>query len=505
MSKTISGRIILAVLGVHVVVLPALYFGLVFLLEKHNEEMFLNTARGYARFLADDLERIDDITADAAIVEVLDSVVLSGIGVYSRLEGNNREYVSSLTASQDTADYEEDFAIGDHGDDVYFISVPVFISGEMLSFRVGFDERPYLENNALAHRNGLILVGLYLCALLLVLPLVSRRVTRPVRSLQKASRDIASGKLTGSLSAETDLIEFVELAEDLELMKSRLIGMNEQLKQQILEREQAETERRSLELQLRHSQRLETVGTMAGGIAHNLNNILVPIILYTDMAIEDLPKGSSTVKDMTSILRAAKRAKALVSQVLTFSHKMTDHENVPIDLSEVVREAAELVKATMPPTVTLKTNIGKECPPVLGDSSLLNQLVLNLLTNALQSLRNATGSVEISLYVAEANSKLKAKYPGLADRELVRLTVRDTGHGMDRATKNRIFEPFFTTRRVGEGTGLGLSVVHGIVTDLNGAIEVESEVNSGSTFIVCFPAIDARMLPVNDTTSGLAV
>jgi signal transduction histidine kinase len=156
----------------------------------------------------------------------------------------------------------------------------------------------------------------------------------------------------------------------------------------------------------------------------------------------------------------------------------------------VVMESVNLLRASMPPTTNLELSIAPTCPAVLGDEALMNQLTLNLLNNALQSLKQSTGDIRVSLDVTDGYDKVSASSSSLERRRLVRLTVRDTGRGMDRHTRNRIFEPFFTTRKVGEGTGLGLSVVHGIVTDLNGFIEVESELESGSTFYVYLPAFE---------------
>ena len=491
LGKTIAGRITLGVLAVHLLVLPTLYFGLVYLIKDNNEEMFLNASRGHARFLADSLERISNIQDRAQIVEILDSVVLSGSGLFSELIGDDLDFRSSLVGEQDVALYQEDLAIGQHDDNIYYISVPVVIADYALKLRVGFDETPVQEQNASAYVNGLIIISAYLVALLVLLPIIGRRVVKPVRDLQQASREIASGALTEHLTVESDLVEFVDLSNDLERMKSRLIGINEQLEREIQERKETESQRKSLEQQLRHSQRLETVGTMAGGIAHELNNILVPIILYAEIAIEDLPSDSPVANDMQLVLRAARRAKGIVSQVLTFSSKMEGREHVAVDLVTVVKESTELIQASMPPTASLETDISPNCPSVLGDAALLNQLILNLCTNALQSLRNPGGQVRVRLDVTEAGEALAMSHPALRGQRLVRLTVSDTGSGMSAETKHRIFEPFFTTRAVGEGTGLGLSVVHGIVTDSNGAIEVESELESGSTFYVYFPAHDA--------------
>ena len=487
LTTTIAGRITLGVLSVHIVVLPVLYFGMVFLVKQSNEELFINNVRTHARFLADSLERIGGSATDEEITEILDTLVVSGSGVFSELVGASQTISSSLVSAQDRARYQEDFQFGEHGDSVYFISVPILHDDEHLNLRVGFDEVPILEQNALAYRNGLVIIAVYLTMLLILLPIIGRRVVRPVRALQQASRDIASGSLSEHLTVETDLVEFVDLSHDLELMKSRLIGINQQLQQEIRDREQAVVRWRSLEQQLRHSQRLETVGTLAGGIAHELNNILVPIILYSDTAIEDLPKDSPIRADLQRVMKAATRAKGIVSQVLMFGWKMARHEYASVDMAEMVRDSFDLLQASMPATATLRLDIERNCPTVLGDPSLMSQLIMNLGTNACQALENAQGEVSISLESIDASPEFSESNPAIGRGRLVRLSVTDSGEGMDKQTIERIFEPFFTTREVGEGSGLGLSVVHGIVADLNGTIEVESAIKSGSTFTVLLP------------------
>jgi signal transduction histidine kinase len=487
-GHTISSRITLGVLALQIIILPTLYFGLVYLLKENNEETFVNSSRGHARFLADSLERIADPYQDTEVIEILDSVILSGDGVFSELLGADGVILSSLVTESDAKRYITDTQVGDHNDDTYYISVPVITQHDTFTLRVGFDETPYLESNAAAYKNGIFIIVAYLAALLLLLPIIGNRITRPIKNLQQASREVAAGALSEQLSIESDLLELADLARDLERMKQRLIGTNQQLQKEIEERKESEAERRDLETQLRHSQRLEAVGTMAGGIAHELNNILVPIILYTDIAIEDLPDDSPTIESLERVLASATRAKGIVSQVLTFGHKIDSGSLVPTDIAAVIRESIALMQASMPPTVTTELDIGEDCPPVMASAVLLNQLALNLYNNAAQSLTDAKGKVIFSLARSRADSDLATLHPALADRDLVRLQVTDTGHGMDEETLQRIFEPFFTTRSVGEGTGLGLSVVHGIVADLNGAILVKSALESGSTFSVYLPA-----------------
>ena len=488
LTKTIAGRITLGVLAIHVLVLPTLYFGMVYLIKQSNEEMFLNSVRGHARYLADSLERIGASASDKEITDILDSVVLSGSGFFAELVGDKRRILSSLVTAADAETYLEDLTFQQHDDGIYFFSVPVLYAGDPYSLRVGFDEAPYLEQNTTAYKNGLIIISGYLAALLAMLPVIGRRVVRPVKALQKASRQIASGALSEHLTAETDLVELVDLSRDLDLMKDRLTDVSKQLQQEILDREKADLDRLSLEQQLRHVQRLETVGTMAGGIAHELNNILVPIILYTETAIEDLPADSAVRDDLQRVLRSATRAKGIVGQVLTFSRKMAVDTHAAVDMAAAIRDTAELLRASVPAFAKLEIDIDPTCPPVLGDAALVGQLILNLCTNAFQALRDEHGVVRISLGLTQIDTAIAKANPLLGQGPCVCLTVSDTGEGMDHQTVARIFEPFFTTRSVGEGTGLGLSVVHGIVTDMNGVIQVESTIEFGSVFRVLLPA-----------------
>lgn len=487
-GRTISSRITLGVLALQLIILPTVYFGLVYLLKENNEEAFLNSSRGHARFLADSLERISDPYLESEVIEILDSVVVSGDGVFSELTGPDGTTLSSLVTQSDADRYLEDFQISDHNDNTYYMSVPVISQHGAFTLKVGFDETPYLEQNAAAYKSGIFIMLAYLAALLLLLPIIGYRIARPIKKLQQASREVASGAWSEHLIIESDLVELTDLSRDLDRMKRRLIGTSQQLGKEIEEHKESEAERRKLEAQLRHSQRLETVGTMAGGIAHELNNILVPIILYTDIAIEDLPDNSAAIESLERVLASATRAKGIVSQVLTFGHKIERGKLAATDIAEVVRESIELVRASIPETIGIDLDIATDCPAVLASAALLNQLTLNLYSNAFQSLPDENGKVFISLAKTRADSELAAMYPSLVNRDLVRLCVTDNGCGMDEETKQRVFEPFFTTRSVGEGTGLGLSVVHGIVTDLNGAIRVQSTLESGSTFSVYLPA-----------------
>ena len=238
--------------------------------------------------------------------------------------------------------------------------------------------------------------------------------------------------------------------------------------------------REQLQKQLRQKQRLETVGTLAGGIAHEFNNVLVPIILFTDMALQDLPETSVSRADLERVLGAAQRAKDVVKRILTFSRELSDSNMTPIDLRTVMDEAFKLLTALGPPTVEIRTDFSATLPTVRADATLALHMVMNLGTNAFQAMQGSNGVLTLGVKALPATA---------AGMPRVELWVHDTGHGMDSDTVERIFEPFFTTRSVGQGTGLGLSVVHGIVESFGAVINVESEQHQGTTFRIVFPAL----------------
>jgi signal transduction histidine kinase len=311
--------------------------------------------------------------------------------------------------------------------------------------------------------------------------ILSHRLSRPIHRLQDVSRSIASGDYAQALQISTGIRELHELAADLENMRRELVGVNDRLQAKIKEKEISEIQREELQKQLRHRQRLETVGTLAGGIAHEFNNVLVPIILFTEMALQDLPASSASRSDLERVLAAAQRAKDVVKKILTFSRELGDVQLALIDLRTVIADGLNLFSALAPPSIEIHTEIGDDIFPVRADATLAAHLVINLCTNAYQAMQGAQGVLTIGL----RNHMPRADGTGAR----VEFWVSDTGHGMDPATAERIFEPFFTTRSVGVGTGLGLSVVHGIVESFSANIVVETEPGKGSTFRIFFPAV----------------
>ena len=277
-----------------------------------------------------------------------------------------------------------------------------------------------------------------------------------------------------------------ELEKRVQERTRQLSDANIELTQEIEIRRKYERERAELEKQLFHLQKMETIGTLAGGIAHDFNNILTPILGYTDMALEELPEESNLRFDMEQINRAALRGKDLVQQILTFSREV-DFEKKPIQLQPIISEVLNLLKASFPPGIIIKKNLDTSVGTVLADPTHIHQIIMNLCTNASHAMKETGGILEVGLDALTVNPKMADKIPNLKKGDYIRLTIADTGYGMDQKTKERIFEPFFTRKEVGSGTGLGLSVVHGIINNYGGAITVDSTPGEGTTFTIFLP------------------
>ena len=257
----------------------------------------------------------------------------------------------------------------------------------------------------------------------------------------------------------------------------------------ITDRKRAEEKLQRSEIQLRQAQKMEAIGTLAGGIAHDFNNILGAILGYTELALSRIPHEDRARQNLKEVLAAGTRAKDLVQHILTFSRQQ-EQEKRPLHLQPVVMEVLQLLRATLPVTIEIKDHLVATIDTILADPTQMHQVLLNLCTNAEHTMRERGGVLEVWLETVEVTDEVVAQHPDLRPGPYVRLTVRDTGQGMALEVRERIFDPFFTTKSVGEGTGMGLAVVHGIVADLRGAIVVDSARGQGTTFAIYIPRID---------------
>ncbi len=255
----------------------------------------------------------------------------------------------------------------------------------------------------------------------------------------------------------------------------------------LTEQKHAEQENKIYEERLAKAQKLEAIGTLAGGIAHDFNNILSAVIGYTELALDDIPRGDPAARSLREVLKAGDRAKDLVSQILTFSRQVRTERKV-VRVHFVVKEAMKLLRSSIPSTIAITQDIDPHSPAVFADPTQIHQVVMNLCTNAYQAMMDQGGTLTVGLAPTELDTALARGIPQIEPGIYLHLWVSDTGCGMDQETLDRIFEPFFTTKKKGKGTGLGLATVHGIVTDLSGAVTVSSVKGSGSTFDVYLPA-----------------
>jgi signal transduction histidine kinase/ActR/RegA family two-component response regulator len=245
------------------------------------------------------------------------------------------------------------------------------------------------------------------------------------------------------------------------------------------------TVQKKLEEQLQQALKMESIGTLAGGIAHDFNNILFPIVGYAEMLLMDTPEDSPVRESLNQIYTSALRAKSLVKQILTFSRQESG-ELILMKMQPIVKEALKLIRSTIPTTIEIIQDINPDCGVIKADPTQIHQIVMNLATNAYHAMEETGGELKVSLKQVELG-EYDIITPDMTPGFYACLTVADTGVGMDKNLTDKIFDPFFTTKAIGKGTGMGLSVVHGIVISMNGAIQVYSEPGKGTQFHVYFP------------------
>ncbi|MFH2123755.1 MAG: PAS domain S-box protein [Pseudomonadota bacterium] len=248
------------------------------------------------------------------------------------------------------------------------------------------------------------------------------------------------------------------------------------------------TEQKKMEEELYQAHKMEAMGTLAGGIAHDFNNILTAILGFSEFVKRALPENSKPREDIEQVISSGRRAAELVKQILTFSRK-SEQQRHPFQPHLIVREALKMLRSTLPSTIIIEEYIDQECGSILADPTSVHQIVVNLCTNAHHAMENEKGTLTVSLSRKEI-TKDDCVESDVAPGPFIKLSIQDTGCGMDKKTMARIFEPYFTTREVGKGSGLGLAVIHGIVKSLHGFVEVESEPGKGTAFAVYIPALE---------------
>ncbi len=293
-----------------------------------------------------------------------------------------------------------------------------------------------------------------------------------------------------------------ELEKRVEERTAELIKANRRLVEEMSEHKKAQEDRTKLEEQLRQAQKMEAIGTLAGGIAHDFNNILGIIVGNTELMMNDIPEWNPALYNLEEVRKASLRARDMVRQILNFS-RQTELEAKPLRISLIIEESLKLMRSSIPTTIEIKHNFLTQADNILADPTQINQILMNLCTNASHAMREKGGILEVGLKNIDLDNKDITRYQDLTPGKYVVLTVSDTGHGIEPEVITRIFDPYFTTKEVGEGSGMGLAVVHGIVKNHRGAIHVYSEPEKGTTFKVFFPLIESETAPESTSFRSL--
>ncbi|MBF0527106.1 MAG: transporter substrate-binding domain-containing protein, partial [Deltaproteobacteria bacterium] len=307
-----------------------------------------------------------------------------------------------------------------------------------------------------------------------------------VKTVRDSIKNIRSYAIEHRLLCRDGSHKFIRALGEPVVNQSGQLTMMVGTVQDITERKRAEERQKKLEAQLLQAQKMEAIGTLAGGIAHDFNNILGCIFGYTQLAIDDVQSDAASQEFLKEILKAAKRARDLVKQILSVSRK-SDQEKISFEVSSIIRESTKLIRASLPANIIINHEESPQEAYILGDPTQIHQVLINLCTNAAHAMQDNGGVLDIKLNEFYLDPDSAARYINLVPGLYLKLTVSDTGHGMDSKVVSRIFDPFFTTKEIGKGTGMGLAIVHGIVRNHGGAITVYSEPGRGSTFNVILP------------------
>ncbi len=481
--NSLAGRLVLFQLAISAVLPPALYYRLDSIVQSSAAEAFTRHVKAYGRALANELEHGDTLASPSRSVLFLDGIVQQEGTMYAALRFDGRMLGSSLAETPDPARLQaNDAAFGTSPNAVFAMSLPIRHSDQSGVIYMGFDERPTRAQIQGARYQIIAALAVYTLASFVAAVAFVRLVSRPLTQLRQASRTVARGGPDAHLNVDSRMVEIVDLVRDLESMRAELVAAAERQQAEMQQRESERAARAALENQLRHEQRLATVGTFAGGVVHEFNNILQPLILFTQDALQDIGPEHPAHSSLERAMSAAERAKDVATKMLAFSRPSSDRQPVALQVGKVVAEALDLIGALLPANIELAMDLSAPVGLVHGDATLLSQVVINLCLNAVKAMYDDGGRLTLTVAPRKGSS-----LPQVA--QAVELRVEDTGPGMSPQILQRIFEPFFTTGAAGEGTGLGLSVVQSIVSSMGGAISVCSEPGVGSQFVVTLPSV----------------
>lgn len=350
-------------------------------------------------------------------------------------------------------------------------------------------------------RSGLIILGINLMTIFIWLRLWALDLFDwPIRLAYSTNDGIVfvSSFLFTNAVATISLGLFVFVLEE-KLKKEQSLSL--ELKQANATLQNENKIRKQMESSLRQAQKMESIGTLAGGIAHDFNNILSPIMIHSELASMALPKDSPQQHNLIQINKSAERARELVKQILTISRKR-EEDRIPLRLTPILKEVLTMLRSSIPSTVNIVKRFETLNDVVFADLTQINQIIMNLCTNAAYELKEKGGTIKVSLVEEYFNADLSDLH-NLPQGPYLKLTVKDDGNGMDEDTQKKIFEPYFTTKPTGEGTGLGLSVVHGIAKSYGGDIRVESERGKGTAIHILLPRTDAVAAQPKETIAEL--
>ncbi|MBU1195995.1 MAG: response regulator [Proteobacteria bacterium] len=288
----------------------------------------------------------------------------------------------------------------------------------------------------------------------------------------------------------------------LENLEKKVYERTMELEAEIAERKLAEEHRKKLEDQLRQSQKMEAIGTLSGGIAHDFNNILGIIIGNTELAMEDTEEWNQIWSNLEEIKKASLRASDIVKQLLNFTRK-TEQSKVHVDVQPIIKDAIKFLRSSIPATIDIQFNLPVLKNTILADPTQIYQILINLCTNAAHAMEKSGGILKIDLSEITVGNEATTQFQKTDAGTCIQLTVSDTGHGIDPDIRTRIFDPYFTTKEIGKGTGMGLSVVLGIVKNHNGTVSVDSKPGQGSVFKIVFPAAKGEKQTSKSTSDHL--